>query len=58
MFMTLSHFKFKMKLKYQCDKWQRELRIVDESYISKICRRCSKINHKLGSSKVYNCPSC
>ena len=58
MFMTLSHFKFKMKLKHQCNKWQRELRIVDESYTSKTCGRCGKINHKLGSSKIYNCPSC
>jgi putative transposase len=57
-FNSLSHFQFKMKLKYQCLKWQRKLHIVNESYTSKTCGRCGNINNELGSSKSYKCSKC
>lgn len=58
MLLTLSHFKFQEKMKYQCRKFQRKLMIVNESYTSKTCTKCGNIDRKLGSSKLYNCKKC
>ena len=35
-----------------------ELHIQDESFTSKTCGKCGKINQLLGSSKEFICPFC
>jgi putative transposase len=57
-FNSLSHYQFQMKMKYQCEKWQRKLMIVNESYTSKTCTRCGEQNNKLKGSKVFKCNKC
>lgn len=51
---SLSFYKFKEKLAYLCAKHRSSLYIVDESYTSKLCGNCGKLND-VGSSKVYSC---
>ena len=31
---------------------------LPEEYTSKTCSCCGSLNTKLGSSKIFNCPSC
>jgi IS605 OrfB family transposase len=52
-----SFYKFKEKLIYKCSNKSKELYIVDESYTSKTCGFCGKLNN-VGSSEVYNCDYC
>ena len=56
--MTWSHFRFKQYLKAKCEVTNTKLLIVDESYTSKTCGQCKKINMKLGSSKKFICSNC
>ena len=53
--MTWSHYRFQQRMK---NKLNDRLVIVDESYTSKTCGSCFKINHKLGGNKVFTCSSC
>ena len=55
---TLSHFKFKQKLEFKCRENRTKLFIVDESYTSKTCGSCGKLNDNLKSSKDFNCKNC
>src|SRR6185437_10005641 len=57
--MTWSHYSFKQTLisKAREYPWVK-VSIVDESYTSKTCTCCGKINDKLGGSKTFLCTSC
>ena len=46
-----------MKLKYKCEKNKKKLYVVDESYTSKTCTLCGKINDVKGA-EVYKCKEC
>jgi putative transposase len=52
-----SFFRFKQKLKWKCDVHGKKLVIVDESYTSKTCTRCGKLND-VGGKEVFNCRFC
>jgi hypothetical protein len=54
----LSHFTFRQRLIAKAKQHGKLLLIVNEAWTSKTCTRCGKINLKLGSSKVFDCPSC
>ena len=56
---TWSHFKFREALKSKAElyPWCRVVE-VGEAYTSKTCEECGDIHHKLGTSKVFKCPSC
>ena len=54
----LSHFKFRERLKEKCACRGAWLFIVDESYTTKTCGNCGKINRFLGGCKNFNCPFC
>ena len=56
--MTWSHYTFKELLKTTALREGVKLVIVTEEYTSKTCSCCGSINMNLGSSKVFNCPSC
>jgi len=53
-----SFYKFKEKLIYKCEQYNKKLYIVDESFTSKCCGVCGNIDKELGSKKVYTCKVC
>ena len=54
--LTLSHYLFKQRLINKSYQFRNcNVVIVDESYTSKTCSNCGKINTKLGGSKTFNC---
>jgi putative transposase len=56
---TLSHYRFQDRLVNKTREYPWcQVVIVSEAYTSKTCGSCGKINDKLGSSKVFQCPSC
>lgn len=54
----LSHYKFLIKLMYKCKMNNKNLVIMNESYTSKTCGQCGKINSELGSNKIFTCSKC
>ena len=56
--MTLSHYRFRMKLKQMSVKYGTKIIEHDEYLTSKTCSRCKHIKDDLGSSKTYNCTNC
>jgi len=55
---SLSHYRFRQRLIEKCFSRGNYLCIFDESYTSKTCSRCGKINQSLGASKTFHCPHC
>ncbi len=55
--LSLSHFKFREKLKVACFRTNTTLYVVNESYTTKTCGRCGVLNN-VGSSDTYVCLSC
>lgn len=55
---TFSFYKFKEKMIFKALQNNSNLYIVGEEYTSKTCTNCGLINNNLGSSKIFNCPSC
>lgn len=53
-----SFYKFKEKLIYKCEQYNKKLYIVNESFTSKCCGVCGNIDSMLGSKKVYSCKKC
>jgi len=54
---SISHYKFRMILKNQCEKFNCIYKEINEYETSKRCHCCQKINN-VGSSKIYTCKSC
>ena len=54
--MILSHYKFRQLLKHKMDIRSGKLHLCTEEYTSKTCSICGRLNHYLGSSKVFECP--
>jgi len=54
---NLAHYKFKERIKYKASL--NNCVVIDccESYTSKTCTKCGKIN-EVGSKKIYKCDSC
>ena len=54
---NLAHYKFKERLKYKAQL--NNCQVIDccESYTSKTCTKCGKLNN-VGSNKIYKCESC
>lgn len=52
-----SFYSFMTKLKYKCRKNGKKIYVVNESYTSKTCTLCGKIND-IGGSEVYKCKGC
>ena len=53
-----SYYKFQQKMIYQGKKYGCQVIIVDESYTTKTCGSCGKMNDFVGNSNVFWCPSC
>lgn len=56
--LTWSHAKFASHLEQMARRNGVLVIRCNESYTSKICTNCGFIHHKLGGSKLFNCPSC
>ena len=54
---SISHYKFRMILKSQCEKFNCNYKEINEYETSKRCHCCQNINN-VGSSKIYNCKNC
>jgi len=54
----LKFFQFRKRLEYKCIINKIPLRIIDESYTSKICSNCGSIKDDLGANKKYKCNEC
>jgi putative transposase len=52
---SAAHFTFRQRLKAKCEEYGTELIEVNESYTSKTCGSCGRINQKLKASKIFNC---
>lgn len=56
---TWSHYRFKQRLLFKRQEYPWcKIMVCDEAYTSKTCGKCGKLNHALGGSKVFKCPSC
>jgi len=57
--LTWSHYAFRQMLKAKAElfPWVKVIE-CDEAYTSKTCGNCGSLHHKLGSAKVFRCPSC
>jgi IS605 OrfB family transposase len=52
-----SFYKFKEKLQFKCNERGRKLYIVDESFTSKTCSVCGKLNDVQGK-ETFTCETC
>jgi len=53
----LSHDKFRSILKSKGEEYNKNVKIVDESYTSKTCGNCGIIQ-EIKNSRIYNCKNC
>ena len=56
--LKLKFYQFSERLKYKCNISNRNYKIVNESYTSKMCSRCGNMKNDLGSNKIYKCTEC
>lgn len=54
----LGHGKFRSRLLMKAEQRGKVVVDLEEHGTSKTCSRCGRINFKLGSSKIFQCPSC
>ena len=54
----LRFYLFHNRLKYKCQVRENKLKVVNETYTSKICSNCGNEHKNLGSSKTYECSKC
>lgn len=53
-----SHCKFRLRFKNKLEKFGCRPIICNESYTSKTCTSCGRLNHNLGASKTFVCSFC
>jgi putative transposase len=53
----LSHYQFQQRLIHTGYKHRSNVFLVDESFTTKTCGQCGKLND-VGGDKIYNCSSC
>jgi putative transposase len=54
----MSPFAFCQFLIHKAREFGTLVIICDEYYTSKTCTRCGRLNHDLGASKTFVCPTC
>lgn len=57
-FNDLKFYIFKTRLKYKASVLQKHVIFLNESYTTKTCSSCGKMNDNVGSKKVFSCSSC
>jgi putative transposase len=53
--LALSHYKFRERLKSKAEEYGSTCLIVDESYTTKTCGKCCKINNNIGGKEEFKC---
>ena len=53
-FRNLRYYDFLQKLQFKCDEYKVNLKIIDESYTSKICSFCNKLS-TISNERKLNC---
>ena len=54
-----SHYRFRQRLLYSAEQYSGvAVKVVTEEYTSKTCGVCGALQHRLGGSKHFACPSC
>ena len=56
--MTLAPYKFKDLLRHKCKIYNKKLVICTEEHTTKTCGNCGRLNHTIGSKKVFKCEFC
>ena len=56
--LMMRHYVFRKRLEYKCQIRNVNLKIVNESYTSKICSKCTNYHKTLKGNKIYNCDNC
>ena len=56
--LSLSHYKFRDKLKNMCKTRGNNYKVVTEEYTSKMCSNCGNLHKNLGGSEIYKCKKC
>lgn len=56
--MTWAFYQFSQTLQHLCNRYGSKLVRMTEEYTSKTCTKCGHVHHKLGSNKMFKCPSC
>lgn len=56
--MTLSHYRFRMKLISLAKKFNCSIYLTNEYLTSKTCSSCGNIKKNLGANKTYHCEKC
>lgn len=51
----LKHYQFRERLKFKAEQYGSHVVEQDESYTSKTCGGCGKLNQKLGAKKQFKC---
>ena len=54
----LRHYNFRQRLEYKAKITGSKVYFVDESYTSKTCSKCGKLNYKLKGNKTFKCGNC
>jgi len=55
--LTWAHYRFRQTLLARVRSTGTHVELVTEEYTSKTCGKCGQLHDKLGSSKVFRCPS-
>ncbi len=55
--MSLSYYKFRMRLQSQCEKYNVKYLEIDEFKTTKQCSNCKEENI-VGDKKIYECQNC
>lgn len=56
--MMMRSYVFRERLAYKCNSMGKLLKIINESYTSKICSNCGNMKTEPNETKIYNCEKC
>jgi len=56
--MCWAHYRFRERLLFKSRENGAKVAVVDESWTSKTCSCCGKLDHNLGGKKTYTCRYC
>jgi len=51
-------YAFMQMLAYKCERFGKDLHIIDESYTSQMCHRCGHLQLMPLWKRIYRCPNC
>jgi transposase len=55
---VFQHYKFRQRLHYLANKFEKQVVVCKEPYTSKTCGRCGNVKYDLQGAKIYHCDKC